>query len=240
MSGTTPPGAANEREASIYVRQMFAEVAPRYDLLNHLLSFNMDRYWRAQTVSALAPILKTAGAVALDLACGTGDLTLALRKNARATVIGSDFCHPMLAAAQGKAAGSVPLLEADALRLPVRDASLDLITMAFGFRNLANYERGMTELRRALRPGATLAILEFSTPPHPLFRRLYDFYSYRVLPHIGRAVSGAKEAYTYLPESVRKFPDADGFAELMRTAGFKDVRYRRMTLGIVALHTGRA
>lgn len=241
--GTTPVGTRSERQAAAWVRDMFGHIVPRYDLLNHLLSMNIDRYWRARTVARVSDILNQPGARVLDVCCGTGDLTLALRGHSRgAQVYGSDFCHPMLVAAQRKsehrAAARVPLFEADALQLPVADGSLDLITAAFGFRNLANYERGLKELRRTLKPGGLLAILEFSTPPNLVLAQLYGFYSRSVLPVIGGALSGSKEAYSYLPESVRKFPDAETLADQMRAAGFANVRFERMTAGIVALHVG--
>ncbi len=240
MSGTTPRGAETEDQVAAYVRRMFGEVAPRYDTLNHLLSFQIDRYWRSQTVRAVRHILDDLDAVVLDICCGTGDLTLALRSGALARVLGSDFCHPMLTAAMRKGGSGAPFFEADALRLPVADRSLELITVAFGFRNLANYENGLLEMRRALKPGGTVAILEFSTPPNALFRSFYGFYSTQVLPRIGSLISGSKDAYTYLPESVRKFPDAPGLLRKMEASGFKDVKFERMTFGIVALHTGRA
>ncbi len=237
-SGATPAGAESEQQASAWVRGMFSRIAPRYDLLNHLLSMNIDRQWRARTVAQVAEILARPGAQVLDVACGTGDLTVALEaRGASARVFGSDFCHPMLQAAQGKMA-SGRLFEADALRLPIGDASLDLVTIAFGFRNLTNYRAGLIELRRILKPGGTLGILEFSTPPNPALARLYGFYSRAILPAIGGMISGSKEAYTYLPESVRKFPDAEGLANQMRDAGFANVRFERMTAGIVALHLG--
>ena len=157
MMGTAPPGARDEREAAAWVRGMFARVARRYDLAIHLLSFNIDRLWRARTVRRVRPILERPGARVLDICCGTGDLTLALARECRAPVFGSDFCHPMLVAARGK--GAACLFEADALRLPLRDASLDLITVAFGFRNLANYGAGLAEMRRVLRPSGMAAIL---------------------------------------------------------------------------------
>ena len=237
MSGTTPRGISDERQAAAWVRDMFGQVAPRYDLLNRLLSFNIDQWWRSRTVKRLRPVLERPNAVVLDLCCGTGDLSIALSRNARARVLGSDFCHPMLTAARRKA--NLPFFEADALDLPVADASFDLITVAFGFRNLANYERGLAELRRALKPGGTLALLEFSQPPNAAFAAAYNLYSTKVLPRIGAAISGAGEAYTYLPESVRKFPDAPGLARMLENAGYMSVSYERMSLGIVALHTGR-
>lgn len=238
-TGTTPAGTESEQQASRWVREIFGRIAPRYDLLNHLLSLNIDRYWRARTVSRLAPILAHPGARVLDVACGTGDLTLALQsRTASARIFASDFCHPMLLAAKSKLANCQRLFESDALVLPVRDGSLDLVTIAFGFRNLTNYRDGLIELRRVLKPGGTLAILEFSTPPNPFLARAYGFYSRAILPTVGGMISGSREAYAYLPESVRKFPDAEGLAQQMRDAGFENVRFERMTAGIVALHRG--
>jgi demethylmenaquinone methyltransferase/2-methoxy-6-polyprenyl-1,4-benzoquinol methylase len=236
MKGTAPPGARNEREAAAWVRGMFARVARRYDVANHLLSFNIDRLWRARTVRRVRPMLERPDARVLDICCGTGDLTLALARECRTPVLGSDFCHPMLVAARRK--GAAGLFEADALRLPLRDASLDLVTVAFGFRNLANYRVGLAEMRRVLRPAGMAAILEFSEPPNAGFAALYHFYSRRILPLIGGALSGSREAYTYLPESVRKFPSAEELAKEMRRAGFREVRYERFSGGIVALHLG--
>lgn len=220
---------------------MFGRVAHRYDLLNHLLSFQTDRYWRWRTVRSVAPVLKRPDARVMDLCCGTGDLMLALAGGRRAGVYGSDFCHPMLVEAGRKSdacgAGCV-LFEADALRLPLADSSFDLITVAFGFRNFANYRKGLEELRRVLRPGGMLAILEFSRPPNAVFRAFYNWYSARVLPRIGALISGHAEAYTYLPESVRKFPGPDELAAEMRQCGFSPVSYDLYTFGVVALHTG--
>jgi demethylmenaquinone methyltransferase/2-methoxy-6-polyprenyl-1,4-benzoquinol methylase len=240
MKGTTPRGAATEQQAAAYVRDMFAHVAPRYDLLNHLLSFNIDRYWRARTVARVREVLNRPEARAVDLCCGTGDLTLALQRGGRATVFGSDFCHPMLTAARKKSHSADRWFEADALRLPVSNASFDLVTAAFGFRNLANYDEGLAEMRRILRPGGVAAILEFSQPPNRAFAAVYGWYSKHVLPRIGGALSGSPEAYAYLPESVGKFPGMEQLAAQMRAAGFQDVRYERMTFGIVALHLGVA
>jgi demethylmenaquinone methyltransferase/2-methoxy-6-polyprenyl-1,4-benzoquinol methylase len=242
MKGTTPPGAANEREAARWVRDMFARVAGRYDLLNHLLSFNLDRHWRRQTVRRVREYLARPDARVLDICCGTGDLTLALAAAAAGRpLFGSDFCHPMLVEARRKTVSRgarCALFEADALRLPVASGSLDLITVAFGLRNFANYQDGLREMCRVLKPGGAAAILEFSQPPNRAFAALYGFYSKRVLPSIGGIVSGSRAAYQYLPESVRKFPGAEALAERMREAGFAEVSYQRMTGGIVALHVG--
>ena len=240
--GTTPSGTKDEQQAATWVRGMFGNIAPRYDLLNHLLSLNIDRYWRARTVKQVSEVLRRPGARVLDLCCGTGDLMLALQKRSGAVVYGSDFCHPMLVAAHHKVEQRClrsPLFEADALTLPLANASVDLITMAFGFRNLANYRHGLGELMRVLSPGGLAAILEFSTPPNRMLARLYDYYSRAVLPVIGGWISGSMEAYSYLPESVRKFPGAAELADQMRGAGFTNVRFERMTAGIVALHLGQ-
>jgi demethylmenaquinone methyltransferase/2-methoxy-6-polyprenyl-1,4-benzoquinol methylase len=239
--GTTPEGAQTEQEASRWVRSMFGRVAHRYDLANHLLSANVDRYWRSHTVAKLADILKQPDARVLDLACGTGDLLIALERSAGRSLFGSDFCHPMLTGAQSKlrrdGLGSA-LVESDALAMPFPDASLNLITIAFGYRNLANYAAGLVEMRRVLRRGGALAILEFTQPPNKSFAALYNWYSGNVLPLIGGAISGAPEAYRYLPESVRKFPDAPELARMMKDVGFA-VEWEYLTFGIAALHIGR-
>jgi demethylmenaquinone methyltransferase/2-methoxy-6-polyprenyl-1,4-benzoquinol methylase len=241
MRGTTPAGAATEQDAARFVRSMFGRLAHRYDLANHVLSLNIDRRWRRVTVERVRDVLCQPAAVVLDICCGTGDLLMALERERGAAVWGSDFCHPMLVAAGEKIArinGRSRLFEADALMLPLADASLDLITVAFGFRNLANYEAGLVEIRRVLRPGGRAAILEFSQPPNRAFSVLYNWYSRHLLPRIGGALTGSAEAYRYLPESVRKFPSAQELADRMRHVGFRDVRFERLTGGIVALHTG--
>jgi demethylmenaquinone methyltransferase/2-methoxy-6-polyprenyl-1,4-benzoquinol methylase len=243
MKGTTPRGASTEADAARWVRAMFGRVACRYDLANHLLSLNIDRYWRAHTVGRVRHILERPDARVLDICCGTGDLALALARAARAPVFASDFCHPMLTAALDKIArrgAAAQLFEADALRLPVDDGALDLITVAFGFRNLANYEAGLAEMRRVLRPGGTAAILEFSQPPNRAFAAAYNFYARRILPLVGGALSGSREAYEYLPESVSRFPSAAELADQMRAAGFAEVNYEYLTGGIVALHVAQA
>jgi demethylmenaquinone methyltransferase/2-methoxy-6-polyprenyl-1,4-benzoquinol methylase len=241
MTGTTPPGATTEQDSARWVRDMFGRVAGRYDLLNHLLSFNLDKRWRLRTVERVAPILARPGARVLDLCCGTGDVLLALEARRGSPVLGSDFCHPMLVEAGRKLArhGLVsPLFEADALALPLAADSLDLITTAFGFRNFANYEKGLEELLRVLKPGGVAAILEFSQPTNPVFGAFYGFFSNRVLPFVGGVVSGSRDAYSYLPESIKKFPGAEELASAMRTAGFSTVEFDRMTGGAVALHLG--
>ncbi len=240
-SGARAPGGAGQEEAARWVRRMFGSVARRYDLLNHLLSFNLDRVWRRRTVNAVSAILTRPGVRVLDLCCGTGDLVLALGSRASGAVWGCDFSAPMLAIARRKllAAGRpFALLEADAMKLPFAVASLDLVTVAFGFRNLADYRAGLREMARVLRPGGVAAILEFSQPSNRVMAPLYTGYSRWVLPAVGRAVSGSPDAYAYLPESVRRFPGREDLARQMREAGFGGVTFRTMTAGIVALHIG--
>jgi len=242
MTGTTPKGVSGEHAAAHWVRDMFGRVAHRYDLLNHLLSFNLDKRWRARTVERVSSILERPGARVLDLCCGTGDLLLALdSRRGEAAILGSDFCHPMLLVAQRKISARRPacrLFEADALTLPLRGGSLDLITVAFGFRNLANYEKGLEELLRVLKPGGVAAILEFSQPTNRAFAEVYGFFSGRVLPWVGGLLSGSRDAYSYLPESIRKFPGAEDLASAMRRSGFARVEFERLTGGAVALHLG--
>jgi demethylmenaquinone methyltransferase / 2-methoxy-6-polyprenyl-1,4-benzoquinol methylase len=242
MTGTTPEGVHSEQEASRWVRAMFGRVARRYDLANHLLSANVDRYWRSHTVARVRDVLVRPEARVLDLACGTGDLLIALEREAGRRLIGSDFCHPMLTGAQTKLERGrlrSVLVESDALSLPFPDASLDLITIAFGYRNLANYRAGLAEMRRVLRRSGSLAILEFTQPPNKSFAAVYNWYSRKVLPVIGGVISGSPEAYEYLPESVRKFPDAPELASMMSAEGFARVDWEYLTFGIAALHVGR-
>jgi len=243
LTGTTPKGITSEEAASRWVRGMFGRVAGRYDLLNHLLSFNLDRQWRARMVERVADVLARPETKVLDLCCGTGDvlLSLAARRGA-ATIFGSDFCHPMLIEAQSKRNNrkvGAPLFESDALALPLAAGSLDLVTVAFGFRNLANYRRGLEELARVLKPGGVLAILEFSQPANRIFAPFYGFFSTCVLPWVGGLISGSRDAYSYLPESIQKFPGAEVLAEQMHTTGFAHVEFERLTFGAVALHLGK-
>ena len=219
---------------------MFAGIARRYDLLNHLLSGNVDKSWRRLVARTLQPSL-VEGARVLDVACGTGDLSRVLARAGAASVIGLDFCRPMLEIARHKAADddrTLLFVEGDALRLPFADGAFDVVTIAFGLRNLAGVEEGLRELLRALRPGGRAAVLEFSSPVVPGFRALFSFYFTRLLPRIGGWVSGSRGAYEYLPDSVSRFPDQERLAELMRGAGFEEVGYRNLTGGIAALHTG--
>lgn len=239
--GTRPEGVRGEEEAARYVREMFAGIASRYDFLNRLLSFSFDRVWRQRTAEALAPSLASATSRALDLCCGTGDLTLELRRVSAGTVVGSDFAHPMLVRAGTKATRrgqQVTLVEADSLRLPFVDNGFDVVTAAFGFRNLANYRRGLEEMYRVLKRGGEVGILEFAVPRRGLFSQVYRFYFRHLLPWVGYAFSGARGAYSYLPDSVEKFPDCDAFSRWMEAVGFRSVKYRRWTGGTVALHEG--
>ena len=220
------------------VRAMFAEIAPSYDRLNHLLSVNVDRRWRRFTVARLRDVLARPGAIALDLCCGTGDLTLELAAHAR--VVGCDFCHPMLVIGREKVAGAgrASLAEGDALSLPFADGRFDAVTVAFGLRNLESVERGLAEILRVLKPGGRAAVLEFSRPVLPIFRQAFEFYFHRILPRVGALISGSGGAYSYLPASVRAFPSQARLAEIMRATGFAEVRYHNLSGGIAALHLG--
>ncbi len=240
--GTQPEGATSEQDASRRVREMFTRIAPRYDLLNHLLSGQMDKRWRARTARELRPILERADARVLDLCCGTGDLAFSLARKGKAKIIGADFSHTMLVRANAKAvaespsSAAVPFFEADALRLPFADGAFDLVTTAFGFRNLANYEAGLREILRVLKPGGSVAILEFTEPGPGLLGDAYRFYCQTVLPKIGGWISGDAAAYAYLPKSVARFFRPNELAGLMKQVGYCEVRFILMTLNSVALH----
>lgn len=222
-----------------YVQGMFRDIAPRYDLLNHLLSLNLDRRWRRRAVRQLGWETCPDGTY-LDACAGTLDLAaeLAHRPGFGGTVIGADFVVPMLRRGKGKA--PVPAVGADTLTLPFADGTFDGATVGFGVRNLADLDAGFRELRRVLKPGARLVILEFATPRVWPVRQLYLFYFRRVLPTIGRTVSKHTDAYSYLPASVLRFPEPEELAERMKAAGFPTVEYQRLTLGIVAVHCGIA
>ena len=228
LPGTRPGGIEDEAAAAGRVREMFGRIAPRYDLLNHLLSLRMDVAWRRRVARRFRDVLQRPDARVLDLCCGTGDLALILAQEAGAggaRVVGADFVHAMVVRARDKsgklARGVQPaFMEADALALPFASESFDLLTAAFGFRNLANYAAGLAEMRRVLRLGGAAAILEFAEPKGALLSRLYRFYFRRVLPGIGGLISGDRQAYGYLPASVSRYPDPEAVADLMRSSGF--------------------
>jgi len=236
-----PLSLLDKRETRI--RRMFSAIAPSYDLLNHLLSLNIDKYWRRRTTRLVPPA--GAGPV-LDLCTGTGDLALAYDRAAkgRLAIIGADFCHEMLLRACQKAdkrqaSDRVSFLEADAQRLPFPDSRFQITAVAFGLRNITDTDRGLSEMVRVTEPGGRVAVLEFSQPRHRLFGRLYRFYFRHILPFIGQAISQSKDnAYRYLPASVQEFPAGEALAERMRRHGLKDVRWYPFTFGIATLYVG--
>lgn len=223
-----------------YVRQMFSDIAPRYDLLNHLLSFNIDRGWRRRAIDALAWQQAPEG-LYLDVCAGTLDVAVELAKRSgfRGRVLGADFVEAMLRRGVGKTVG-LPVFgtAADALALPLADASCDAAIAAFGVRNLVDLDAGLREVARVVRPGGRFVILEFTTPASAVMRAMYGFYSNRLLPLIGGLISGNRGAYRYLPESIARFPAAPELAERMRGGGFRDVRWELLTFGTVAIHVG--
>ena len=245
--GTLPEGAVTEADASKKVREMFTQIAPRYDLLNHLLSFELDRLWRARAAKHVGPVFGRPGTFILDLCCGTGDLTIELHRRYRTQSVGVDFAHSMLVRALEKSSRlrrpglallrPIKFVEADALALPFADATFDLVTSAFGFRNLSNYEAGLREILRILKPGGTIAILEFAEPPESLWGDFYRWYFCNILPRVGAIVSGHQSAYTYLPKSVARFFRPPELAALMRSVGYSSVEFQEWTLRTVAFHT---
>ena len=220
---------------------MFDSVAPRYDLLNHVLSCNIDRLWWRRTASRFREILARPEAAILDICCGTGDMTLALlrhRPQGAKPVLAADFSHAMLVRGAEKLRNhNAVAIEADALHLPLADNSLDLITTAFGFRNLANYEAGLREFHRVLRPGGELGILDFSEPGGAI-GKLYALYFRRILPAVGSMISGTGSAYSYLPASVHRFPPPPAMLALMQKTGYTDVSWTPYTFGIAGLYRG--
>jgi demethylmenaquinone methyltransferase / 2-methoxy-6-polyprenyl-1,4-benzoquinol methylase len=224
------------------IREMFSAIAPRYDLLNHLLSLNIDKAWRRRAVSRLSPALEPGGSRCLDLCCGTGDLALEIASRTHCPVTGSDFSHSMLQLFQQKqqqnSVAPVPIFEADALSLPLPDQCFNGITIAFGLRNLEHLEAGLKEMYRVLKPGGRLVVLEFTRPANPLFNRLFQVYFFRILPWIGQAISRHGHAYTYLPHSVKAFPNQQALAHMISHSGFENVQFENLTGGIAALHWG--
>jgi demethylmenaquinone methyltransferase/2-methoxy-6-polyprenyl-1,4-benzoquinol methylase len=251
--GAAPIGARDRESAAQAVQEMFTSIAPRYDLLNHVLSFNIDRLWWWRTARKFDAILKRSDARVLDLCCGTGDMTFALRRRAGLGVpqiLGADFSHAMLQRAAAKAAekGSgttlrplqlrpLQWIEADALRLPFPDGHFNLVTSAFGFRNLADYDAGLREIARVLAPGGECGILDFGEPGG-LIGHGYRVYFKKVLPAIGTLLSGVRGPYTYLPASVERFPSPDEMLGRMHQAGFREVSWTPYTFGIAGLYRG--
>lgn len=252
-TGAKPAGAADEASAAQAVRQMFDSIAPRYDLLNHVLSANIDRLWWWRAARRFREVLARPEAAVLDICCGTGDMTMALlkrRPRRSQPLLAADFAPEMLRRGarkfgppelRGPASPPKDLpyavpVEADALHLPLRDGALDLVTTAFGFRNLANYQAGLREFHRVLKPGGQLGILEFSEPGG-LIGKAYAIYFRRILPAIGRLICGNDAPYNYLPASVGSFPPPEQLLELMREAGFTVCAWQPYTFGIAGLYT---
>jgi demethylmenaquinone methyltransferase/2-methoxy-6-polyprenyl-1,4-benzoquinol methylase len=239
ISGTQPPGATDERAAAQTVQQMFDEIAPRYDLANHVLSMNVDHLWWRRTARTFAHILQRNDSRALDLCAGTGDMSVALRAQGRSALIYAvDFSHQMLRNGLSKySAKQIQPIEGDALQLPLPDRSVDLVVSAFGFRNLANYDAGLREIFRVLKPRGEVGILDFGEPGG-LMGKLYRFYFRTILPRIGTLISGVRGPYEYLPASVQKFPSPQQMLIRMQAAGFRDVSWTPYTFGIAGLYRG--
>lgn len=220
------------------VQAMFARIAPRYDFLNHFLSASVDRHWRNLAVQKIRQLTRGAPPrLCLDVCSGTGDLAAALQRGLGCDVVASDFCHPMLTRAKLKFAGKrVINVEADALGLPFPAQAFDVLTIAFGLRNLEDPLRGLQEMRRVLKPGGVLIILEFSKPVMPILKQIFRVYFQYILPRFGALISGDSLAYRYLPDSVQKFPSQDQLLDLLRAAGFRNPEYRNLSGGIAALH----
>jgi demethylmenaquinone methyltransferase/2-methoxy-6-polyprenyl-1,4-benzoquinol methylase len=225
------------------IRRMFGAIAPSYDLLNHLLSCNADRYWRWRTTKLVPPLPE--GPI-LDLCTGTGDLALAYERAAKARVpiVGADFCAEMLDQAEGKVAKQrlgqrIRFVQADTQRLPFPPDRFQIVCVAFGLRNVTDTDRGLAEMVRVARPGGRVAILEFSKPRNSCFGRLYQYYFQYLLPCVGQTISRSKDnAYRYLPASVQEFPDGEALATRLRQHGLKDVTWHPFTFGIATLYVG--
>ena len=240
-TGARPVGVTDENTAATAVQQMFDTIAPRYDLLNHLLSVGLDRWWWSRAARAFQAVLRRPETVALDLCCGTGDMTLALLQHRPKTaeaapILALDFSHQMLSrGAQKFASHNIIAIEADALHLPLADNSVDLVTSAFGFRNLANYEEGLAELHRVLRPDGQFGILDCNQPSG-LTGALYNLYFKAVLPKLGGLISGNSRAYSYLPASVERFPRPSRMLQLIGEAGFTNGTWTSYTFGTAGLY----
>ncbi|HSY67876.1 MAG TPA: bifunctional demethylmenaquinone methyltransferase/2-methoxy-6-polyprenyl-1,4-benzoquinol methylase UbiE [Edaphobacter sp.] len=240
-TGARPEGAATEQAAAANIQQMFDTIAPTYDRANHVLSAGLDRWMWSRTARVFRPMLQHPEAVALDLCCGTGDMTMALLKHRPITpnaapILAVDFSHQMLSRGAEKfAPHNIVPIEADALHLPIASASIDLVTTAFGFRNLANYQEGLAELHRVLRPGGQLGILECNQP-EGLVGTLYDVYFKTILPKVGGLISGNVRAYSYLPASVERFPRPPRMLQLIKAAGFTNATWTSYTLGTAGLY----
>jgi demethylmenaquinone methyltransferase/2-methoxy-6-polyprenyl-1,4-benzoquinol methylase len=236
------PQLLDKREARI--RRMFGQIAPWYDFLNHALSLNIDKHWRMRTTRLVPPGSASDGPI-LDLCTGTGDLAIAYDRAAvgQVPIIGADFCYEMLERAQvkaGPAADRIRFVEADAQTLPFPDNMFQIVTVAFGLRNVTDTDRGLTEMVRVARPGGRVAILEFSRPRNRFFGGLYSLYFRHVLPKVGQLLSRSREnAYKYLPESALRFPDYERLADMMRSHGLADVHFTPFTFGIATLYVGR-
>jgi demethylmenaquinone methyltransferase/2-methoxy-6-polyprenyl-1,4-benzoquinol methylase len=240
-AGARPAGTDDPQSAANAVREMFNTISPRYDLLNHVLSMNIDRLWWWRTARRFRHILRRNEAEVLDLCCGTGDMAFALyrqTKGSKAAVTGADFAREMLRRAEKKGSGKpICWVEADALHMPFADQTFDLVTSAFGFRNLADYDAGLREIHRVLRPNGELGILDFGEPKGPM-GEVYRFYFKQVLPRLGTMISGVSGPYAYLPASVEKFPEPTEMLERMRAAGFREAKYTPYTFGIAGLYWG--
>ena len=243
--GAAPEGARDPGSAGRAVREMFTSIAPRYDLLNHVLSFNIDRMWWRRTARAFRHILVRPDARILDLCCGTGDMTFALRReagNPAPQILGADFSHAMLQRATAKSLSSSDScpgwIEADALSLPFPSAHFDLVTSAFGFRNLADYDAGLREIARVLRPDGECGILDFGEPKG-IMGALYRIYFKQVLPRVGTIISGVSGPYAYLPASVERFPPPEEMLQRMRNAGLAEATWTPYTFGIAGLYRGK-
>jgi demethylmenaquinone methyltransferase/2-methoxy-6-polyprenyl-1,4-benzoquinol methylase len=257
--GAAPEGASDPHSAARAVREMFTSIAPRYDLLNHVLSFNIDRMWWRRTARSFRHILVREDARILDLCCGTGDMTFALRRQAGKSsprILGADFSHAMLLRATAKSArnesdpssidpdsiepGSIQpdWIEADALSLPFPNAHFDLVTSAFGFRNLADYDAGLREIVRVLRPGGECGILDFGEPKGAM-GALYRVYFKQVLPRVGTMISGIRGPYAYLPASVERFPPPEEMLDRMKRAGLTEATWTPYTFRIAGLYRGK-